>query len=64
MARDQQRPEAPVEATETIFVPHSPGDSRPLVAILNGRKWELARGQRHEVPASVAEMLRSVEAAG
>lgn len=63
MARDQ-RTEAQGEATETIFVPQIPGDSRPLVAILNGKKWELARGQRHEVPAPVAEMLRSVEAAG
>lgn len=48
-------------ATEAVFLPRISGEENTVFVGLNGRSWQIPRGQKVEVPAPVARLLEESE---
>ena len=45
------------QETETVFLPRISGEENTVFVGVNGRSWQIPRGQKVEVPARVARVL-------
>ena len=59
MSKNIEKPA--VTETETVFIPRVSGEDPCVFVGLNGRSWQVPRGQKVEVPKPVAAIIAESE---